>query len=176
MQEYALRRVLSDELHARAFPDFDGAGRFIRFVFLVGGDDSKILAYINKFLSAEGLIPIDASEKFRRHDMAGYALRFERHTEFLSISFVEKSLRAKNGLAANAFDETALEHMPFSWARNAPAPLFHAIWVEVGGKPLGGLDQARMLEILQSRVVAANQFSDDAAQVHFAFDIDDAGF
>jgi len=176
MQEYALRRVLSDELHARAFHDFDGAGRFIRFVFLVGGDDSKILAYINKFLSAEGLAPIDTGEKFRRHDMAGYALRIERHTEFLSISFVEKSLRAKNGLAANAFDETALEHMPFSWARNSPAPLFHAIWVEVGGKPLRGLDQARMLEILQSRVVAANQFSDDAAQVHFAFDIDDAGF
>ena len=71
MQEYALRRVLSDELHARAFHDFDGAGRFIRFVFLVGGDDSKILAYINKFLSAEGLAPIDAGEKFRRHDMAG---------------------------------------------------------------------------------------------------------
>ena len=33
-----------------------------------------------------------------------------------------------------------------------------------------------MLDILQSRVVAANQFSDDAAQVHFAFDIDNAGF
>ena len=71
MQEYALRRVLSDELHARAFPDFDGAGRFIRFVFLVGGDDSKILASINKFLSAGGLSPIAASEKFRRHDVAG---------------------------------------------------------------------------------------------------------
>jgi CRISPR/Cas system-associated protein Cas10 (large subunit of type III CRISPR-Cas system) len=64
MQEYALRRVLSDELHARAFHDFDGAGRFIRFVFLVGGDDSKILAYINKFLSTEGLAPIDTGEKF----------------------------------------------------------------------------------------------------------------
>ena len=123
MQEYALRRVLSDELHARAFHDFDGAGRFIRFVFLVGGDDNKILAYINKFLSAEGMAPIDASAKFRRHDMAGYALRIERHTECLSISFVEKGWRAKIGLAANAFDEESLEHMPFSWARNAPAPL-----------------------------------------------------
>ena len=34
MQEVALRRVLSDEIHARAFHDFEGAGRFIRFVFL----------------------------------------------------------------------------------------------------------------------------------------------
>ena len=99
MQEYALRRVLSDELHARAFHDFDGAGRFIRFVFLVGGDDSKILAYINKFLSAEGLTPIDTGEKFRRHDMAGFALRIERHTEFLSISFVEKKLAGEKWLS-----------------------------------------------------------------------------
>ena len=35
-----LRQSLSDELHARAFYDFEGAGRFIRFVYLVGNDDS----------------------------------------------------------------------------------------------------------------------------------------
>ena len=34
MEEHALRRSLSDELHARAFHDFEGAGRFIRYVFL----------------------------------------------------------------------------------------------------------------------------------------------
>jgi len=176
MQEYALRRVLSDELHARAFHDFDGAGRFIRFVYLVGSDDGNVVAYVNKFLSGAGIAPIDAGEKFRRQDMVGYALRIERHTEFLSISFVEKGLRAKNGLPANAFHEAGLQHLPFSWARNAPAPLFHAIWVEVGGNPPRGLNQSRMLKILESRAVASNKFSDDAAQVHFAFDIDQAGF
>ncbi|NDA18347.1 MAG: DUF3422 family protein, partial [Alphaproteobacteria bacterium] len=176
MQEYALRRVLSDELHARAFHDFEGAGRFIRFVYLVGSDDGKVVAYVNKFLSGAGIAPIDTGEKFRRQDMDGYALRIERHTEFLSISFVEKGLRAKNGLPANSFDEAGLQHLPFSWARNAPAPLFHAIWVEVGGNPPRGLAQSRMLEILESRAVASNKFSDDAAQVHFAFDIDQAGF
>lgn len=176
MQEHGLRRRLSDELHARAFHDFDGAGRFIRFVFLVGSDDSKILAYINKFLTAASLPVMSSDDKFCLHDMASYALRIERHTEFLSISFVEKGLRAKNGLAANAFDAAKLSHMPFSWARNVPAPLFHAIWIEVGGKPLRGLSQARMLDILEGRSVASNNFSDSAAQVHFAFDIDPAGF
>ena len=41
MEEHALRRSLSDELHARAFHDFEGAGRFIRYVFLTeaGTDD-----------------------------------------------------------------------------------------------------------------------------------------
>ena len=176
MQEHALRRTLSEELHARTFHDFDGAGRFIRFVFLVGNDDSKILSYINKFLTAATLPVMSSDDKFCLHDMASYALRIERHTEFLSISFVETGLRAKNGLAANAFNETGLSHMPFFWARNAPAPLFQAIWIEVGGKPLRGLSQARMLDILESRSVASNNFNDAAAQIHFAFDIDTAGF
>ena len=36
----ALWQSLSDELHARAFYDFVGAGPCIRFVYLVGNDDS----------------------------------------------------------------------------------------------------------------------------------------
>ena len=42
-----LRQSLSDELHARAFYDFEGTGRFIRFVYLVGNDDSAMLNYVN---------------------------------------------------------------------------------------------------------------------------------
>ena len=34
-----LRQSLSDELHARAFYDFEGAGRCIEFVYLVGNVD-----------------------------------------------------------------------------------------------------------------------------------------
>lgn len=176
MQEHSLRRTLSDELHARAFHNFPGAGRFIRFVFLVGNDDSKVVAYINQFLAAKGVDRLRDDEKFCRHEMNGFALRIERHTEFLSISFVESGLKSTTGLAPHAFDEVGLKHMPFLWARNAPASLFHAIWVEVGAKPPRGLSQVSMLEILQSRAVASNNFSDLAAQVHFAFDIDQAGF
>ena len=66
MQEYALRRVLSDELHARAFHDFEGAGRFIRFVYLVGSDDGKVVAYVNKFLSGAGIFHPHQWGKFQR--------------------------------------------------------------------------------------------------------------
>ena len=80
MQEHALRRTLSEELHARTFHDFDGAGRFIRFVFLVGNDDREILAYINKFLTAATLPVMSFDDKFCLHEMVSYALRIERHT------------------------------------------------------------------------------------------------
>ena len=171
-----LRQSLSDELHARAFYDFEGAGRFIRFVYLVGNDDSAVLNYVNDYLQRFDLQPMQAAEKFYRIELDGFALRVERHTEFLTISFVEKGLNVQTGISKDAFQETNLPHMPFAWARNAPAALFHVIWVEVGGRPPAKLQQSDMLKMLDCRAVASNNFSDAAAQVHFAFDIDATGY
>ena len=42
-QTAALRQTLSDEMHARAFNDFEGAGRFVRFVFLTDDADGSVL-------------------------------------------------------------------------------------------------------------------------------------
>jgi uncharacterized membrane-anchored protein len=175
MEEFALRRTLSDELHARAFHDFDGAGRFIRFVFLTDGNTVAILDYINAFLTAAGREPIPAGTKFLRIEMDGYALRVEQHTEFMSVSFVEKGHRRANGLLADAFDP-AISHLPLAWARKIPAPVFHAIWLEIGGKPPRGLTPEKMMATMECRAVASNKFSNGDAQLHFAFDIDSAGF
>ena len=171
-----LRQSLSEELHARAFYDFDGAGRFIRFVYLVGNDDSAVLNYVNDYLRSRAMQPVQATEKFYRIELDGFALRVERHTEFLTISFVEKGLKVQTGISRDAFREASVPHMPFAWARNAPAALFLAIWVEFGGRPPTKLQQSDMLQVLDSRAVASNNFSDAAAQVHFAFDIDSAGY
>ncbi len=49
----------SDELHARAFHEFDGAGRFIRFVFLTDDNLSAMHDYVNAFLQERGKPPIE---------------------------------------------------------------------------------------------------------------------
>ena len=139
MQEHALRRTLSEELHARTFHDFDGAGRFIRFVFLVGNDDSKILAYINKFLTASTLPVMSSEDKFCLHDMASYALGLKNILNFYPLALTKQSCELKNGLAANAFDETGNFPYAIFLGAQCPSTLFHAIWIEVGGKPLRGL-------------------------------------
>ena len=175
MEEFGLRRTLSDELHARAFPDFEGAGRFIRYVFLTDGDTGAILDYVNAFLEAAGRAPIPGGNKFLRLDMDGYALRVEQHTEFMSISFVEKGQRRATGLLGDAFDPD-ITHLPLAWARGIPAPVFHAIWLEIGGKPPRGLTPEKMMAMMDSRAIASNHFSNGDAQLHFAFDIDAAGF
>ena len=53
MREHPLRQKLLDEVHARTFSDFNGAGRFIRFVYLTErGDDQAIIDHVNTYLSA----------------------------------------------------------------------------------------------------------------------------
>ena len=131
---------------------------------------------MSMIIHKHSLPPMQAAEKFYRIELDGFALRVERHTEFLTISFVEKGLEVQPGISEDAFQETNLPHMPFAWARNAPAALFHAIWVEVGGRPPAKLQQSDRLKMLDCRAVASNNFSDAAAQVHFAFDIDAAGY
>ncbi|MGB2411854.1 MAG: DUF3422 family protein, partial [Candidatus Puniceispirillaceae bacterium] len=74
-----------------------------------------------------------------------------------------------------AFDP-AITHLPLAWAREIPAPLFHAIWLEIGGKPPRSLTPESMMAVMDSRAIASNYFSGNDAQLHFAFDIDKAGF
>ena len=174
-QTAALRQTLSDEMHARAFNDFEGAGRFVRFVFLTDDADGSVLDYVNAFLVANGATPIDPGWKFQRIELGAFALRLEKHTEFVSISFIEHGHKAGTGLLPNAFD-AASSSLPLAWVGGAPAPLFHAIWLEIGGGPPRSNTPERMLEVMQARSVASNLFGDSASQIHFAFDIDDNGF
>ena len=51
-------------------------------------------------------------EKFFRVELDGFALRVERHTEFLTISFVEKGLKVQNGISKDAFRDQICRTCP----------------------------------------------------------------
>lgn len=176
MREHHLRYELLEEIHARSFHDFSGRGRFIRYIYLTPDGDQKILDYVNAFLKSHGHPAAKPDMKFLRLDMDGYALRVERHTEFTTISFVEKGLVNKSGLDGSAFDPSALPHLPFDWISQLPCEVFHAIWLEVGGKPEFKLSQQDAQNILSSRAAPGNIISHGAAQLHLSFDRDENGF
>ena len=170
------RKRLSDELHARPFHDFDGAGRFIRYVFLYESTDQDIVSHINNWLSSQDRMPLDDTEKFRRETFNNYVFRIERHTEFVTIGFIMKGEVVRTGLADGAFDKSAWPDLPFSVIEAMPGDLFHAIWIEIGGRPPAKLDPLKVQFMLNSRAEASSQISDGAGQLHCSFDIDENGF
>ena len=177
MREHPLRQQLLDEVHARTFSDFNGAGRFIRFVYLTErGDDQAIIDHINTYLSAQGQEEISAHSKFLQSDFGNFRLRIERHTEFVSVSIIEDGKTVKSGLAEDAFDQGRLAYLPFQFIDQMPADIFHAIWLEVGGKPPPRFNQEKAKTMLESRAAPSDLIDDGAAQLVISFDADSKGF
>ena len=157
MEEHALRRSLSDELHARAFHDFEGAGRFIRYVFLTEAAPAIISPTSDEFLrptaaahSRRIKIPAAGDGRFRH--------RVEQHTEFLSVSFHRKGRKQATGLLGDAFDAATASSAGLG-ARHS-GPVFHAIWLEIGGKAPRGYQAEKIGTMMQSRAIASNLFSE----------------
>ena len=176
IQEHVLRRTLSDELHARSFQEFEGGGRFIRFVFMTESTDQTIIEPINQFLKKFDAPQITSGEKFKRVEMGSFSLRVERHTEFVTLGFIVKGERIQTGLAEGAFEPESHEALPFQLVEEIPAKLFHAIWLEIGGNPPKDLTPEKVQEIIKGRSGASSSISGGVAQVHFSFDIDHNGF
>ena len=170
------RKLLSDELHARPFHDFEGAGRFIRYVFLFENSDQDIVSHINNWLTARERLTLENSEKFRQETFERFIFRIERHTEFVTIGFIMKGDRFRNGLSKGAFDKAAWPDLPFDVIDAVPASLFHAIWVEIGGRPPFKLDPLKVQHMLDSQTEASSQMSEGAGQLHCSFDIDENQF
>ncbi|MBL82118.1 MAG: hypothetical protein CMM80_06190 [Rhodospirillaceae bacterium] len=170
------RRQLSDELHARPFHDFDGAGRFIRYIFLYDKSDKDIVSHINDWLTVNDRLRLGTGEKFRRETFERYIFRIERHTEFVTIGFIMKGETVRNGLSQGAFEKTAWPDLPFDVIETVPASLFHAIWVEIGGRAPAKLDPLKVQFMLSSKAEASSQISDGAGQLHCSFDIDENQF
>ena len=177
MREHPLRQQLLDEVHARTFSDFKGAGRFIRFVYLTErGDDAAIVSHLNAYLKGQGKSAMPTASKFLQSDFDAFRLRIERHTEFVSVSIIEDGMTVKSGLGRHAFDAAQLSHLPFQFMHQMPADLFHAIWLEVGGKPPLRFTQDKAKVMLASRAAPSNVIDDGSAQLVISFDADDQGF
>lgn len=175
-KEHPLRRVLSDELHARKFHNFKGTGRFIRYVYFTQGDDKHLLDEINALLASLSLSAMGADEKFIRLEADGFAVRVERHTEFMSLSLIDNDDKPVTGFHKKAFDEAAFPHLPFAQIKALNHLVFHAMWLEICQAPKKRATAKQMEEALQGRSVAGDEISSSGGQLYASFDIDDKGY
>ena len=175
--EHPQRQTLIDELHARPFFDFEGEGRFIRFIYLVGSSDMALVSHVNHWLDSQDRMPIDGAEKFRREDFGDFVFRLERHTEFVTIGLIVRDKNSRRiGLSKASFSLLENSHLPFAMIAAMPTPLFHAIWLEIGKTPPKPVLPEEVAKMLGSRTAASNSISDGDGEVHCSFDSDEEGF
>ena len=174
--EHPLRRMLNDELHARKFNDFPGSGRFIRYVYFTQGDDKHLLGDINKLLQKLSLRKMADDEKFIRLEADNFAVRVERHTEFMSLSLIDVDDKIQKGLSAKSFDEASYPHLPFQLIKTLSHPVFHAMWLEISIAQKKKPTAQVMEQALQGRSVAGVNISSGGGQLYASFDIDNDGY
>ena len=174
--EHPMRRLLNDELHARQFNEFHGTGRFIRYVYFTQSHDKGLMKQINKLLKSYDLPAMAAAEKFVRYETDKFAIRVERHTEFISISLIDKDDVPCAFGRSEAYDEAAYPHLPFAEIAAFKHPVFHAMWLEISTMPETMPRAAVMQKALAGRAVSASKISSGGAHLYYSFDIDEAGY
>ena len=174
--EHPLRRMLNDELHARKFNNFPGTGRFIRFVYFTQGDDHILLRDINALLVSLSLREMSEDEKFIRLEAESFAVRVERHTEFMSLSLIDMDKAPKTGLSQDIYEEASHPHLPFAQIKKLRHPIFHAMWLEITQASKTSPTAQMMEQALQGRSVAGANISSQGAELYASFDIDEGGY
>ncbi|EKV31956.1 hypothetical protein C882_3020 [Caenispirillum salinarum AK4] len=146
LSEHPLRAMLSNEVHARPHEQLEGPWRATHFAMLSGErgsqEDRDLLTGL---LADHGLPAAPEGAVYHSVDLGPVRLRWERHTEFSTWTF----------LLPGAFDpaapfaQTALDAVPEAWLRRLPGQLLVAMHVVMDARERG-LDE--LAELFGSRV------------------------
>jgi len=100
-------------------------------------------------------------------DFAGFELRWERHLEFSSYSFIRK------GVGQSLFDGYAIAYVPQEWFDNIVGELVSAVNLVISEDKLS--EQA-LLDAFEGHQVLGSQVADNRANVYASFRIHSDGF
>ena len=115
VSEHALRKTLSQDIHARPYGLFQSPARFSLLAMLSGehgaDKDRDHVAVLCEILNVE---PPPAGATHFAADMGRFRLKWERHTEFTTYTFYTE------GPFSNPFDGAVIEAVPKQWLASIP--------------------------------------------------------
>lgn len=133
---HPLRLPLAGEIHARPFMVLEAPARISHLAIHVDDDpavhDRRLAALCARF----GVAAPAAGAQHFFHDFGHFRLKWERHTEFSTFSFVEA------GEDGGDFQLTALRHVPADWLATLQGTVIVASHlIAERGSPLGIADR-----------------------------------
>ena len=135
MKKISTNKISSfkDELHARPYIKLENNLRTFHFAYLIkDNDENKAWNYLDKFLrklNFQGL-PNKAS-KFWVAEGKDLTIRYECHTEFISLTLIYPNKIEINKDKTNLFDIKFLNILPINFLKNFPGQHFLSSWIEM---------------------------------------------
>ncbi|MCW8865344.1 MAG: DUF3422 domain-containing protein [Colwellia sp.] len=164
----ALRQQISQELHNRPSPQVHVPTSITHIaVRLSEKERHDEFQQIVSLCQRHNVNPPSAEASCYYQDFGGFELRWERHLEFSSYSFIRK------GIGRTLFDGYAIAYVPQEWFDNIVGELVSAVNLVIGEEALA--EQA-LYHAFEGHQVLGSTVADNRATVYASFRIHSDGF
>jgi uncharacterized membrane-anchored protein len=127
---HAERDRLFNELHTRPFPVLEQGARISQLALLHSGRDAAAeFSHIAALCARHAILPPAPGASCYYQDFGGFELRWERHTEFSTYTFIHRAE------APGPFQDTALSRLPPEWLAQLPGEVVSGLHVEIHAMP-----------------------------------------
>ncbi|PID43748.1 MAG: hypothetical protein CSB48_05000 [Proteobacteria bacterium] len=130
------REKLFNELHTRPFPLIDTPAKVSQLAVLHEIDDedkhqtvASQFDHLSSLCERYTVNPPAPDASCYYQDFGGFELRWERHTEFTTYTFIRKAMSNR------PFDENALSVLPDEWLASIPGKIISGLHIEVAAMP-----------------------------------------
>lgn len=174
IEDHPLRYELSNELHARPFPNLcaPATGVFLAIKRVEGaaardrGDD---LAHLTALLDRYGAAHPKPGASHYSGDIGKHHLKWERHTEFVTYTAF------RDGVSDRPFDPAEFEVFPGDWLSEAPGHRMTSAMVRIETQKDEDTVRRNIHDWFVADSVAVARVLDDSAIIAGDFRIDPAG-
>ncbi|HND97873.1 DUF3422 domain-containing protein [Plasticicumulans sp.] len=172
LREHATRRVLDHEIHARPSEELRAPARASHLAVLSGPDGAAAdRAHVAELCWRYGVEPPASNEVFHAIDLGPLRLRWERHTEFSSYTFLRAEPDQDDPFAA-----PPIASVPSDWLAGLPGEVLVATHVILESGGSAGRDLANMQAVFGTTNIAGSRVLGGAAVAWSDFRIHPDGF
>ena len=174
IEDHPLRYELSNELHARPFPNLTApaTGVFLavkRVESAASRDQFDDFAHLQALLDRYGAAPPKPGASHYSGELGKYHLKWERHTEFVTYTAF------REGVSERPFDPAEFEVFPAEWLETAPGHRITSAMIRIETRKDEDTIRQQIGDWFVADSVAVARVLDDSAIVAGDFRIDPAG-
>lgn len=149
LSDHPQRTLLNNEVHARPYERLTAPVRASYLALLTGietAEDER--AHIKALCARNGVNPPAAGANHFSDDMGIFRLRWERHTEFSTYTFMHAAP------FDSPFDDAPIKHVPEDWLMQLRGEVLTAVHValEPSSKPVRSVDELSALFVADTLV------------------------
>lgn len=169
--EHPLRQTLAEELHARPHGVVDAPAK-ISHIAAIGDENGAAVdhAHLVRLCQAFKVAPPPAGINHLTQDLGPFRLKWERHTEFTTYTFIQEAPFDK------PFKNTVIEAVPRDWIAGLPGRVLIATHLAIDSKDMPERPVPEIVGLFDNNTVIGGFVATRGAILWTDFRIHDDGF